>query len=66
MTRYNLGKIQASSNGRGDFSFSFNIVGVHGRPLVAFAFETRDEADAAHLAMQRVVDRATLITALPS
>jgi hypothetical protein len=59
---YNLGKVLATTNGRGDFSFDFNIIRVQDRPLVTFAFETRAEADAAHLAMQRVVERAILIT----
>ena len=29
----------------------FNIIGVHGRPLVTLSFETQAEADSAHKAM---------------
>ena len=41
MDTYNLGAVQSTTDGPG-----FNIVGVHGRPLVTFSFDTQEEADA--------------------
>ena len=40
----------------------FNIIGVHGRPLVTLSFETEAEAEAAQKAMLPVVRAAKLIT----
>jgi hypothetical protein len=40
----------------------FNIIGVHGRPLVTFSFETRKETDDAHRAMQEIVAKVKAIT----
>jgi hypothetical protein len=37
---------------RGVLLQGFNIIGVHGRPLVTLSFETQAEADAANKAMQ--------------
>ena len=52
MNVYNLGAVQSTTDGPG-----FNIVGVHGRPLVTFSFDTQEEADAARDAMQAIVAR---------
>ena len=61
MNIYNLGKVARTTDGRGDF-YGFSIVGVHGRPLVGFSFETEAEAESAHKAIQAIVGKAKLIT----
>jgi hypothetical protein len=40
-----------------------NVIGIHGRPLANFAFETQKEAEAAHEAMQTVVAKVKVVTA---
>jgi hypothetical protein len=50
MDIYSLGKIARTTDGRGEFFHAFNIIGVQGRPVVGFAFETQEEAEAAHKA----------------
>jgi hypothetical protein len=62
MDTYNLGKVASTTGGRGALFHGFDIYGVHGRPIVSFSFETREEADAAHTAMQSIVETAKLIT----
>jgi hypothetical protein len=62
MDIYNLGDVTSTTDGRGAFFHSFDIYGVHGRPIVSFSFETRQEADAAHTAMRDIVAKAKLIT----
>jgi hypothetical protein len=56
MDTYNLGAVQSTTDGPG-----FNIVGVHGRPLVTFSFDTQEEAESAHKAMRGIVASAKLI-----
>ena len=56
MNVYNLGAVQSTTDGPG-----FNIVGVHGRPLVTFSFDTQQEAESAHKAMRAIVASAKLI-----
>jgi hypothetical protein len=60
MDTYNLGKVQSTTDGHG-----FNIVGVHGRPLVTFSFETTEEAEGAHNAMRTIIAKASAITPHP-
>jgi hypothetical protein len=60
MDTYNLGAVQSTTDGPG-----FNIVGVHGRPLVTFSFDTQEEADAARDAMHAIVAKAKVITPHP-
>jgi len=53
MDIYNLTKVDTTMDGkRGVLLQGFNIIGVHGRPLVTLSFETQAEADAANKAMQ--------------
>jgi hypothetical protein len=60
MDAYNLGDIQSTTDG-----YEFDILGVHGRPLVSFSFETQEEADAAHKAMQPIIAKAKVIMSHP-
>ena len=62
MDTYNLGAVQSTTDGPG-----FNIVGVHGRPLATFSFDTQEEADAARnaMAMHAIVAKAKVITPHP-
>jgi hypothetical protein len=55
MDVYNLGKVDRTTDGRDALFYGFNIIGVQVRPLVGFAFETQEEADAAHKAMKPIV-----------
>jgi hypothetical protein len=62
MDIYDLTKVDSTIDGViGPLLYGFNIIGVHGRPLVTFSFETRDEAEVAHNAMQDIVASAKLI-----
>ena len=45
-----------------EITYSFNIIGVHGRPLVAFAYERQEEAEAAHKLIAEAIAKAKLIT----
>jgi hypothetical protein len=49
MDIYNLGDVTSTTDGRGAFFHSFDIYGVHGRPIVSFSFEARQEADAGNV-----------------
>jgi hypothetical protein len=49
-----------------EITYSFNIIGVHGRPLVAFAYERQEEAEAAHKLIAEAIARAKLITPMVS
>jgi hypothetical protein len=60
MDIYNLGKVQSTTDGAG-----FDIIGVRRRPLVTFVFETQEEADAAHKAMQPIIATAKVIVSHP-
>jgi hypothetical protein len=64
MDIYNLGAVQSTTDGREGY-YGFNIVGVHSRPLVTFSFDTQEEAEAAHKAMQASVAKAKVITPHP-
>jgi hypothetical protein len=57
---YNLGKIDSTTDIRGASRYGFNIIGVQGRPLVGFSFDTQEEAESAHKAMREVVASAKL------
>jgi hypothetical protein len=61
MDIYNLGNVARTTDGRADF-YGFSIVGVSGRPVVSFSFETKDDAEAAYKVMQAIVAKAKLIT----
>jgi transposase len=65
MDIYNLGKIDRTTDGHGALFYGFNIIGVQGRPLVGFAFETQEEAEAAHKAMQPIIAMAKVIVSHP-
>jgi hypothetical protein len=49
---------------RGRQHYSFNIVGIVGKPLVRFSFETREEAERARQQMQEAVTAALEIVPL--
>ena len=51
MDIYYLSQVDTTMDGvRGVLLQGFNIIGVHGRPLVTLSFETQAEAEAAHKA----------------
>ena len=61
MNNYNHGRIDSTTDIRGASRYGFNIIGVQGRPLVGFSFDTQEEAESAHKAMREVVASAKLI-----
>jgi hypothetical protein len=63
MDVYTLGKVDTVTSGRDNLYYGFNVIGIHGRPLANFAFETQKEAEAAHEAMQTVVAKVKVVTA---
>jgi len=58
MDIYNLTKTARDAG----FAYGFNIIGVHGRPLVHFSYERHEEAEAAHDLIAEAVAKAKLIT----
>ena len=64
MDLYNLDKVASTMDGAMGASlfYGFNIIGVHGRPLVTFAFETQEDAEAVYNLMQAIVAKAKVIT----
>ena len=62
MTVYEVGSIAAvpESNG-GRTLHGFNVIGINGRPLVTFNYETEEEAAAAREQMREAVARAKMI-----
>ena len=63
MDLYNLDKVATTMDGAmGASLYGFNIIGVHGRPLVSFAFETQEDAEAVYNLMQAIVAKAKVIT----
>jgi hypothetical protein len=64
MDIYDLTKV-ASMTGHpphNDTTYDFKIIGEHGRPLVAFSYERREEAEAAHKLIVEAIAKAKLIT----
>jgi hypothetical protein len=61
MDTYNLTGVQSMTTPDG-LGYGFNIVGVHDRPLVNFAYEHPDEAQAAHKLIAKAIIEARLIT----
>ena len=47
MNVYTIAEVQPTTDQRHNALYGFNIVGVHGRPLVSFSYETRADAEAA-------------------
>jgi hypothetical protein len=67
MNIYDLSNVDSTIDGvLGQLRYGFNIVGGHGRPLVSFSFESRDEADDARKAMQAIIASAKGIKPFPS
>jgi hypothetical protein len=62
MDLYNLGKVDLITDDESMLRFGFSIIGIIGRPIVSFEFETEEEAEAAHIAMQAIVAKAKLVT----
>jgi hypothetical protein len=62
MDIYNLTYIALKDGPSGAPFHGFNVIGIQGRPLVTLAFDTREEAEVAHKAMEPIVAMAKLIT----
>ena len=68
MDIYNLTTVASTTSHppRSEVAYGFNIIGAHGRPLVAFAYERQEEAEAAHRLIAEAIARAKLITPMVS
>jgi hypothetical protein len=64
MDIYNLTKVASMTSHppRSEVSYSFNIIGVHGRPVVAFSYASQEEAEAASKLIGEAIAKAKLIT----
>jgi hypothetical protein len=62
MDIYSVGEVQSTTDERHSALYGFNIVGVHGRPLVSFSYETRAEAEAARADMTMAIATVKIIT----
>ena len=60
MDLYNLGKVDSITDDESLLRFGFSIIGIIGRPIVSFEFETQEEAEAAHKVMLAIVAKAKL------
>jgi hypothetical protein len=58
---YNLGEVQMINDPHTDFYFGFNILNIHGRPLVILGFDSHEEAASAHKAMKEIVAHVKMI-----
>jgi hypothetical protein len=66
MDMYALGAVATTIDGaRGEPLYGFKVIAVQGRPLVSLSFESAEEAEAAHKAMQPIIAKAKLITPHP-
>jgi hypothetical protein len=66
MDIYTVGKVQSTADQRlGVIRHGFNIIGVQSHPIVSIAFESKEEADAAHKAMQPIIAQGEADNALP-
>jgi hypothetical protein len=63
MDTYNLSPVQSITGSRSNVYDGFNVTGIHGRPLLNLAFETRDEAIAARKAMAPIMAKVLMATA---
>jgi hypothetical protein len=62
MDVYDLGPIAGNTEDTGGRRLhGFNVIGVAGRPLVSFNYETEEEAAAAREKMREAIARAKLI-----
>jgi hypothetical protein len=63
---YKLGPIKQTTDGTNGARphYSFDVVGVIGKPLVHLAFETREQAEKARMHMAEVVATALVIEPL--
>ena len=61
MDIYTVGEVQSTTDERQNPLFGFNIVGLHGRPLVNFSYETRVEAETARADMIMAIATAKSI-----
>jgi hypothetical protein len=66
MDMYSLSKVDLITDDESMLRSGFSVIGVIGRPIVSFEFDTQEEAKAAHEAMQAIVAKAMLTTAHPS
>ena len=64
MDIYNLTKVASMTSHppRSEVAYSFNIIGVYGRPLVAFSYASQEEAEAASKLIGEAIAKAKLIT----
>jgi hypothetical protein len=63
MDVYNLSEVDSTIDGpRSVNYFGFNVIGVNGRPVVGFSFQTQEAADDAHTLMREVLRNAKVIT----
>jgi hypothetical protein len=65
MDIYSVGEVQSTTDERSNPLYGFNIVGIHGRPLVNFGYETRAEAEASRSDMLMAIETAKVITPMP-
>ena len=63
MDAYNLSPVQSITDSRSNLYYGFNVTGIHGRPLLNLAFETRDVAIAARTAMAPIMAKVLMATA---
>jgi hypothetical protein len=65
---YNLTKVASMTSHPplNDVTYGFNIIGEHGRPLAAFSYERREEAEAGHKLIAEAIAKAKLITPMVS
>jgi hypothetical protein len=68
MDIYNLTKVASMTSHPplNEITYAFNITGEHRRPLVAFSYERREEADTAYKLIAEAIAKAKLITPMVS
>jgi hypothetical protein len=62
---WKVGQVMSVGVGDGAFGYGFNVTTSRNQPLVLFAYETREAAEAAAQQIEAAVERAVLVRPFP-
>jgi hypothetical protein len=62
---WKVGQVMSVGVGDGVFGYGFNVTTSRNQPLVLFAYETREAAEAAAQQIEAAVERAVLVRPFP-
>jgi hypothetical protein len=62
---WKVGQVMSVGVGDGAFGYGFNVTTSRNQPLVLFAYETREAAEAAAQQVEAAIERAVLVRPFP-